>query len=201
MKTLLFAGVALACATAGFAQSQTPNTTQNQSNANRSTVISSGSEDIEFVLDAAKGGLAEVELGKLAAERAQSDEVKKFAQRMVDDHTKANEQLKQIAERKSIKLPTDVDSKDKALMQRLEKLNGPAFDRTYLNAMVNDHVKDVNEFKREASAGRDPQVKSFAESTLPTVEEHLQQAKQTRTQTPASRTSSTTKSPATSGNN
>ena len=201
MKTLLFAGVALACATAGFAQSQTPNTTQNQSNANRSTVISSGSEDIEFVLDAAKGGLAEVELGKLAAERAQRDEVKKFAQRMVDDHTKANEQLKQIAERKSIKLPTDVDSKDKALMQRLEKLNGPAFDRTYLNAMVNDHVKDVNEFKREASAGRDPQVKSFAESTLPTVEEHLQQAKQTRTQTPASRTSSTTKSPATSGNN
>lgn len=201
MKTLLFAGVALACATAGFAQGQTPNTTQNQSNANRSTVISSGSEDIEFVLDAAKGGLAEVELGKLAAERAQSDEVKKFAQRMVDDHTKANEQLKQIAERKSIKLPTDVDGKDKALMERLEKLNGPAFDRTYLNAMVNDHVKDVSEFKREASAGRDPQVKSFAESTLPTLEEHLQQAKQTRTQTPASRTSSTTKSPATSGNN
>ena len=98
---------------------------------------------------------AEVELGKLAAARAQSDEVKKFAQRMVDDHTKANEQLKQIAERKSIKLPTDVDGKDKALMQRLEKLNGPAFDRTYLNAMVNDHVKDVSEFKREASAGRE----------------------------------------------
>jgi putative membrane protein len=201
MKTLLFAGVALVCATAGFAQSQTPNTTRNQADAKGSTVSSSGSEDIEFVLDAAKGGLAEVELGKLAAERAQSDEVKKFAQRMVDDHTKANEQLKQIAERKSIKLPTEVDSKDKALMQHLEKLNGPAFDRSYLNAMVNDHVKDVNEFKREANTGRDPQVKSFAESALPTLEEHLQQAKQTRTQTTATRTSSTSKSPATSGNN
>jgi len=146
-------------------------------------VSSSGSEDIEFVLDAAKGGLAEVELGKLASDRAQNDEVKKFAQRMVDDHSKANEQLKQIAESKSIKLPTEVEPKDKALMQRLEKLNGAAFDRAYMTAMVNDHVKDVSEFKREANAGRDSQVKSFASSTLPTLEEHLQQAKQARTQT------------------
>jgi putative membrane protein len=201
MKTLLFAGAALAFATAGFAQSQTPNTTQNQTNANHPTLISSGSEDIEFVLDAAKGGLAEVELGKLAADHAQSDEVKKFAQRMVDDHTKANEQLRQIAESKSIKLPSDVEAKDKTLMQRLEKLNGAAFDRTYMNAMVNDHVKDVSEFKREANAGHDPQVKSFAASTLPTLEEHLQQAKQARG-TASPRTSSTAKSPATtSGNN
>ena len=199
MKTLLFAGAALALATGGFAQNQTPSTTQNQ-NPTRSVVTSSGSEDIEFVLDAANGGLAEVELGKLAAQRAQSDEVKKFAQRMVDDHTKANEQLKKIADSKSIKLPTDVEGKDKALMQRLEKLNGAAFDRSYMNAMVNDHVKDVSEFKREANAGRDPQVKSFAESTLPTLEEHLQQAKTTRGTT-STRTSSTTKSPGGNANN
>ena len=201
MKTLLLAGVALAFATAGYAQSQTTNTTQNQLNTNGTTLTSSGSEDIEFMLDAAKGGLAEVELGKLAAEHAQSDEVKKFAQRMVDDHTKANEQLKQIAESKSIKLPTDVDTKDKTLMQRLEKLNGAAFDRTYMNAMVNDHAKDVTEFKREANAGRDPQVKSFAESTLPTLEEHLQQARTTRGTTSSTRTSSTAKSPAANANN
>jgi putative membrane protein len=200
MKTLLFAGAALALATGGFAQNQTPNTTQNQ-NPTRSVVTSSGSEDIEFVLDAAQGGLAEVELGKLAAQHAQSDEVKKFAQRMVDDHTKANEQLKKIADSKSIKLPTEVEAKDKALMQRLEKLNGAAFDRSYMNAMVNDHVKDVSEFKREANAGRDPQVKSFAESTLPTLEEHLQQAKTTRGTTSSTRTSSTTKSPAGNANN
>jgi putative membrane protein len=199
MKTLLFAGAALAFATAGSAQSQTPNTTRNQTSA--PVVASSGSEDIEFILDAAQGGLAEVELGKLASQRAQSDDVKKFAQRMVDDHMKANEQLKQIADSKSIKLPTEVDTKDKALMQRLEKLNGAAFDRTYINAMVNDHVKDVNEFKREANAGRDTQVKSFAESTLPTLQEHLQQAKTTRGTTSAARTSSTTKSPAGNANN
>lgn len=192
MKTLLFVGAALALATAGFAQSQTPNTTRNQ---NRSRSTASGSEDIEFMMDAAHGGLAEVELGKLAAERAQSEDVKKFAQRMVDDHSKANEQLKQIAESKGIKLPTEVDAKDKALMQRLEKLQGAAFDRSYMNAMVTDHVKDVSEFKREASAGRDPQVKSFAESTLPTLEEHLQHAKTTRGTTSSARTSSTKKTP------
>jgi putative membrane protein len=211
MRTVLFAGVALAFATAGFAQSQTPGTTTNQNqprtqtqpqtqtqtrtenqSQNRSTYTSSGSEDIEFILDAAKGGMAEVELGKLAAQRAQNDEVKKFAQRMVDDHSKANDQLKQIAQSKSIKLPEELETKDKSLMQRLEKLNGPAFDRAYMTAMQNDHVKDVNEFKREANAGRDPQVKSFASSTLPTLEEHLQQAKQTRTLT----TASTTRKPA-----
>jgi putative membrane protein len=102
---------------------------------------------------------------------------------MVDDHSKANDQLKQIAESKGIKLPSDVEAKDKALMQRLEKLNGAAFDRAYMNAMVNDHVKDVNEFKKEANAGRDSQVKSFASSTLPTLEEHLQHARQARTAT------------------
>ncbi|HUK32263.1 MAG TPA: DUF4142 domain-containing protein [Vicinamibacterales bacterium] len=197
MKTVLFAGVVLTFAAAAVAQNQTPNGTQNQT----PSYTSSGSEDIEFVLDAAKGGMAEVELGKLAAERSQNDEVKKFAQRMVDDHTKANAQLKQIADSKSIKLPADVEGKDKALMQRLEKLNGPAFDRAYMTAMVSDHQKDVNEFKHEANAGRDSQVKSFASSTLPTLEEHLQQAKTARGEVSTVRTSSTTKSSTTSGNN
>jgi putative membrane protein len=197
MKTVLFAGVALAFATVGFAQSQTPNTTQNPAqtrsgNESRVNVTSSGSEDIEFVLDAAKGGMAEVQLGKLATEHGQSDEVKKFGQRMVDDHTKANEELKSIAESKSIKLPDELEGKDKALMTRLEKLNGTAFDRAYMNAMVTDHQKDVNEFKKESNAGRDPQVKSFASSTLPTLEEHLQQAKQTRSETTASTAKKTT---------
>ena len=168
MKTVLFAGVALALATSVFAQN-TP-----------AAVTSSGSEDIEFVLDAANGGMAEVELGRLAAEHARSDEVKKFAQRMVDDHTKAGDELKSIAERKGIKLPAEMDPKDRALMNRLEKLNGAAFDRAYMQAMVSDHVKDVSEFKKEANAGRDPQVKSFASTTLPTLEEHLQHARQAR---------------------
>jgi len=183
MKTVLFAGVALALATSSFAQQgqagRNPDPNQSQTRAPR--VSSSGSEDIEFVFDAAKGGLAEVELGKLAAEHAKNEEVKKFAQRMVDDHSKAGDQLKTIAERKGIRLPQDVDPKDKALMNRLQKLNGAAFDRAYMQAMVNDHVKDVDAFKKEANGGHDPEVKSFASTTLPTLEEHLQHARQART--------------------
>jgi putative membrane protein len=172
MKILLVSGVALVFASGAFAQQPA------QRQAPR--VSSSGSEDIEFVLDAAKGGIAEVELGKMAAGHAQSDEVKKFAQRMVDDHSKANDELKSIAEAKGIKLPSEVDAQDKATMRRLEKLNGKAFDRAYMQMMVGDHVKDVNEFKKESNSGRDAQVKSFASGTLPTLEEHLQQARDAR---------------------
>jgi putative membrane protein len=182
MKTVLFAGVAFALATSAFAQQgQSQNQAPNQAQNRTQRVSSSGSEDVEFVIDAAKGGMAEVELGKLATERAKNEEVKKFAQRMVDDHTKAGDQLKSIAESRGIRLPKDIEPKDKALLNRLQKLNGAAFDRAYMPAMVSDHMKDVNEFKKESNAGRDPQVKSFASSTLPTLEEHLQQARQART--------------------
>jgi len=191
MKILLVSGVALAFATSAFAQQpaqqqtqprpQPQTQTQSQTQSGHAPLVSSsGSEDIEFVLDAAKGGVAEVELGKLAAQHAQNEEVKKFAQRMVDDHSKANDQLKSIAEAKGIKLPSEVDAKDQATMRRLEKLNGKAFDRAYMQMMVGDHVKDVNEFKKESNSGRDPQVKSFASGTLPTLEEHLQQARAAR---------------------
>lgn len=189
MKILLIGGVAFAFAGAAFAQQTTQQQVQPRSETQSQVsqgehrspaVTSSGSEDIEFVLDAAKGGMAEVELGRMAAERAKSDEVKKFAQRMVDDHSKANDQLKTIAEAKGITLPSEIGAQEKATMKRLEKLNGAAFDRAYMQTMVGDHVKDVNEFKKESNAGRDPQVKSFASSTLPTLEEHLQQARMAR---------------------
>ncbi|HVZ20401.1 MAG TPA: DUF4142 domain-containing protein [Vicinamibacterales bacterium] len=179
MRTVLFAGIAFALAATVGAQDRQP--AGQSSKAQPPAITSSGSEDIEFILDAAKGGKAEVELGKLAEQRAKNDEVKKFGQRMVEDHMKANDQLKSIAESKSITLPEDLSAKDKALMQRLEKLNGAAFDRAYMNAMVSDHRTDVNEFKKESNSGRDPQVKAFASSTLPTLEDHLQQARTTQT--------------------
>lgn len=189
MKTVLFAGVAFAFAASVLAQDR-PAPAANSSAPDRQAraMSSSGSEDIEFIFDAARGSMAEVELGKLAAERAKNDEVKKFAQKMVDDHSKAGDELKTIAERKGIKLPQEMDAKSKALVARLQKLNGAAFDRAYMQAMVGDHLKDVNEFKKEANSGRDPQVKSFASTTLPTLEGHLQQARQART----AATSSTT---------
>jgi len=175
MKILLGSGVALAFAIL------TTGASAQQAEHRAPAVNSSGSEDIEFVLDAAKGGIAEVEMGKLAVDHARNEEVKKFAQRMVDDHSKANDQLKSIAEAKGIKLPEgDTDATHKATMRRLEKLNGAAFDRAYMQMMVGDHVKDVKEIKKESNAGRDAQVKSLASSTLPTLEEHLQQARMAR---------------------
>lgn len=118
--------------------------------------------DKHFIRKAGVGGLAEVELGKLAAEKGQSEEVKKFGQRMVDDHGKANDQLKHLAESKGVTLPTDLSAKDKATKARLEKLSGENFDRAYMNDMVQDHTKDVSEFKKVSKSAKDSDVKSFA---------------------------------------
>jgi putative membrane protein len=132
--------------------------------------------DNKFVVTAAEGGMAEVEMGKLAAEKGNSDDVKKFGQRMVDDHSKANDKLKELAGQKGVTCPSDLNAKDKATKARLEKLSGDAFDRAYMKDMLVDHKKDVAEFKKESMKAKDPDVKSFATETLPTLEEHLKQA-------------------------
>jgi len=151
-----------------------PAVAQNQSSANRLT-----GSDTNFATRAAQGGMAEVQLGKLAAERAASRDVKSFGERMVTDHTKANDELKSVAAKKGLTLPTSVDAKDQATYDRLSRLNGAAFDRAYIRDMVADHRKDVNEFKNEASNGADPDMKAFAGKTLPVLQEHLQLAENT----------------------
>jgi putative membrane protein len=135
--------------------------------------------DETFVTKAAQGGMAEVELGKLATEKASTDAVKQFGQRMVDDHSKANDELKTLAQSKNITLPTDIGAKHKAVHDRLMKLSGAAFDQAYMKAMVSDHVEDVNEFKTESKSGKDAAVKAWAAKTLPTLEEHLKMARDT----------------------
>ena len=135
--------------------------------------------DRTFATKAAQGGLAEVELGKLAMEKASSPDVKQFAQRMIDDHSKANDQLKETAGKDNITIPEAMDKKDEALKKKLERLSGPQFDRAYMTAMVKDHRGDVSEFKDEASRGSNADLKSFASSTLPTLQEHLKMAEDT----------------------
>jgi putative membrane protein len=135
-----------------------------------------GDTDSTFVKKAAQGGLAEVELGQLAAQKASTEEVRKFGQRMVDDHTKANEQLKQVAAEKNIELPQQLDAKDKAMKARLEKLSGEQFDRAYMKDMVKDHQKDVAEFQRASNVANDPAIKNFAQQSLPTLKDHLKEA-------------------------
>jgi putative membrane protein len=132
--------------------------------------------DAKFVKEAAEGGMAEVALGQLAAEKASSSDVKQFGQRMVDDHTKANDELKQLASRKKIAIPQELNAKDKATKARLDKLSGEQFDQAYMKDMVMDHKKDVSDFRRESKSARDPDIKNFATKTLPTLEDHLKHA-------------------------
>jgi putative membrane protein len=135
--------------------------------------------DSQFVMTAAEGGIMEVELGRLAQQKASNAEVKEFASRMVTDHSKANDELKSIAGGKNITLPTEekVKQKHQGMIAKLEKLEGAAFDRAYMADMVKDHNKDVGLFEKEASGGRDKEWKAFAEKTLPTLKEHQKMAK------------------------
>ena len=136
------------------------------------------SADARLVKKAAAGGLAEVELGQLAVKNGSSEEVKQFGQRMINDHSKANDELKQIASQEHVKLPSEPDQQDRATKERLEKLSGAEFDQAYMSQMVNDHKKDVAEFERVSRSARNPAVKDFAQQTLPVLRGHLKQAEQ-----------------------
>ena len=136
-------------------------------------LFGAGSPDQKFVNEAASGGMAEVELGKVATQKAQSEDVKKFGQKMIDDHTKANDELKSVAAKKNITVPSEMNAKDKATVDKLSALSGAAFDRAYIRDMVNDHKHDVAAFQKEANSGQDPDIKEFANKTLPTLQEHL----------------------------
>lgn len=135
------------------------------------------SADTAFAMKAAQGGMAEVQLGKLAAEKAGSPEVKAFGQQMVDDHSKANDQLKEVAEKENMTLPMTMNAKDQALYNKLQTMSGSDFDKTYVKAMVKDHETDIKEFKKEADHGKNEQIKNFASTTLPVLQGHLDKIK------------------------
>lgn len=134
------------------------------------------SSERKFIEEAAQGGVAEVKLGQLAAQKGESSEVKQFGQRMVDDHSKANDKLHQVASSKGVNLPDNMDAASKREYEKLQKLSGARFDREYMNAMVSDHKKDVREFQKEEKTAKDGDVKMFTTNTLPTLEEHLKLA-------------------------
>ena len=162
---------ALHAAGSNTSASQSAGTAMN--NPEAQTVSSS---DKRFVEKASQGGVAEVQLGKLAEQKAQSPEVKKFGARMAKDHTAANDKLSSIASRKGIAAAADMDSSSKREYDRLSKLSGAEFDQEYMKNMVSDHKKDIKEFQSEAKSGKDADIKNFAQSTLPTLEDHLKQA-------------------------
>jgi len=154
-----------------------PASTTDRSAGKNAGSVSAG--DRKFIEKAAKGGMAEVEIGRLAQEKASSAQVMQFAKRMVDDHSKANDQLKGLAALKGVTLPSEMDKGDRRDMDKLAKKSGADFDREYMKHMVSNHKKDVSEFKDEAKSAKDADVKTFAASTLPTLEQHLELAKST----------------------
>jgi putative membrane protein len=129
--------------------------------------------DKKFVQEALQGGTAEVELGKLAAQKANGEDVKQFGQKMVDDHTKLGDQMKEVAQKEGISVPSDVSAKDKALQMKLQSLSGDSFDKAYIKAMLKDHQHDLSEFKKEADSGNDTSIKDAASQGQQVISEHF----------------------------
>lgn len=137
--------------------------------------------DMKFVMEAASGGLLEVELGNYVAQAGSSPDVKAFAQRMVTDHSKANKELMMLAENKQIKIPKEMNRKHMKTYQKLKGMQGADLDKAYMKQMVKDHKDDVKAFGNEAKKGKDPDIKAFAANTLPTLQEHLKLAQDIQT--------------------
>lgn len=142
----------------------------------------------QFVMQAAEGGLAEVQLSQLAQTQSQSAVVQQFARRMVSDHGKANTELKDIAGRKNLTLPKELNAEHAATLQKLRSLKGAEFDAAYMAAMDKDHRKSVALFQSAAGSNfQDPDLQAFAAKTLPVIQEHHQMIEKTMPTSQASR--------------
>jgi len=162
LATTAVVAVALLAAPPIFAQTSQPKYTLSQ-------------EDKTFVKEAAVGGMSEVELSKIA-QKSENVDVKRFADRMIQDHTKANEQLTEIATGLGVDIPKALDSNHERMREKLQTLHGKAFDEQYTHDMIEDHNKAVKLFLQEELSGQNTELKQFAQKTLPTLEEHQKMA-------------------------
>ena len=141
-------------------------------------------DDKKFLKDAAMGSMTETQIGKLAAEKGSSDNVKQFGQKLASDHAKAAEELKQVAAKENVQIPESLDSKHQSKVDKLSKLSGPQFDKAFVKDQMKDHEKDVDNYKAEAQYGTNPDVKMVAAKQLPTLQQHLAEAKDLNKQKP-----------------
>lgn len=130
----------------------------------------------QMVLNAAQGDRAEVELGNLALQKSQNEQIKQFAQRMVDDHGKNEQQVKSLAKDLNVTVPNDLSAEQQRDKQRLEGLSGEQFDHAYAQLMLRDHRKDVAEFRHAQQTAQNSELKQYLDQTLPVLEQHLQMA-------------------------
>ncbi len=178
VNRLALAAVLAACAAGAGAQTSTAQPATGAAPA-RSASLPLDRSDHRFIEHAAQGGMAEVALGRLAGERGQHPQVKSFGERMVQDHGKANDELKTIAAAKGVAWPQEPDRSHKRDADKMGKLQGAEFDREYMEHMVKDHEKDVKDFEKVAKNSKDAELKAFAEKTLPVLQQHLNLAKTT----------------------
>lgn len=132
--------------------------------------------DSKFMMMLATGGMNEIGLSQTALSKSTNEEVKTYAQKMIDDHTMAGDELKTLASSKMVTLPMEMDAKHKAMNEKLSAMTGMEFDMMYIKAMVKDHEKTVAMLQKEANGGKDPEAKAFAAKLLPTVQGHLDMA-------------------------
>jgi putative membrane protein len=152
---------------------------QQEMGANGNGAMNAGpAVDKAFVKKALEGNMAEVQMGQLALQKSNDDQVKQFAQRMVDDHGKMQDQLKPVAEQMGVKMPDGPSKGQMKKMDKMKSLSGDAFDQAYIKDMVKDHKSDASEFKQEAQSTQNPQLKQLATEGGQTIEGHLQQIQQ-----------------------
>jgi putative membrane protein len=180
---LLLSGVACLCAckpqeessNAGAVGSQSESQTAAETKKEKPDMAA---EDVTFMKDAARGSIAEVKMGELGLSNGESQPVKEFSRRLVDDHKKASLELEKMATRKGVILPDDLSSEQKAMLQHLSGLRGGEFDTAFQQHAVQDHQKDIEKFKTAAGKAKDPELRSLAEKTLPVLQQHLDLANQ-----------------------
>jgi len=139
--------------------------------ANAATTVSTADKD--FILAAAQGGMTEVKLGEMAAQKGMRDDVKAFGQMMVKDHTAINDDLKALAAQKGVTLPDSLDAKHQRMVDKMAALTGSEFDDAYIGGMIKDHKMDAKEFKAESAETKDADIKSFVDKSIPVVDGHL----------------------------
>jgi putative membrane protein len=184
------AGAILLCGSMGLAQvGQQPSSPAGQNPGQNNPTMDSRMNGIPatgqpsmidkmFVRKAMEGSMAEVQLGQLTLQKSNNDQVKQFAQRMIDDHTKLNDQMKPVAQQLGVSAPNQPSKKDRQTMAKLQALSGSAYDQAYIRDMVKDHKQDLSEFQGEASSGQDQTVKDAANQGSQVISQHLQMIQQ-----------------------
>ena len=162
----------------GTDETETDNATDSAEISTGAPVTYAYTSDADFVAMAASGGMLEVELGKVAAQKGNAAEVKKFGQHMVTDHTKANTELKTLADKKKMTVPAKMNAEHQSAFDRISKLSGAEFDKEYMNQMVMDHEKTVAMFEQANQKAADTDLKAFASKTLPALRMHLDMARE-----------------------